>query len=150
MPRIIVSTEINASSPEVWDLMCDAKRYSEWVVPTDAVLEAPDGPIQAGSVYREHGGIPPFKADSEWHVTAFEPTRRQVHIGDDGTMTMTLEILIESVSTGTALTLDIDFKPRWWLLAPVSVMWALMMGRRGTEAMRQTAANFKRLAESKA
>ncbi len=148
MPRIIVSTEIEATPQHAWDLMCDAKLYSDWVVPTDAVLESPDGPIERGSVYREHGGIPPFKADSEWNVTEFEPTRRQVHVGDDGTMTMTLEILIEPAASGSALTLDIDFKPRWYLLLPVSLMWVLMMGKRGTEAMRQTAANFKKLAES--
>ena len=150
MPRINVSSEIRVPPQRAWELMCDAKRYGEWVIPTDEVLEAPDGPIEAGTVYREHGGIPPFKGDSEWHVTAFEPMRRQVHVGDDGVMTMTLEILMEPVDAGTKLTLDIDFEPRWFMKPMVLVMWALLMGRRGEEAMQGTIDNFKRLAEAEA
>lgn len=147
MPKLFASTEVDATPEEVWSLMCDAKRYHEWVVPTDSVLEAPDGPVEEGSIYREHGGIPPFKADSEWHVTVVEPITRQVHVGDDGTMNMHLEIRMTPSGTGTRLEWDIDFKPRWWMAPLVYPMWYAFMGGRGKAAMDETANNFKRLIE---
>jgi len=146
--RIRVSTEINSTPEQVWDLMCNAHRYPEWVTVTDRMVEAPDGPVGAGSVYREYGGIPPFKGESRWEVIEFEPTRRQVHVGDDGSMTMHLEILIEPAPNGTLLTQNLEFTPRWWLRPMAMLMWPLLMGRRGKAAIVQTQANAKRLLES--
>ena len=148
MPRIVTSVVVDANPERVWEIMCDANRYHEFVVPTDKVLEAPEGPIERGSVYREHGGIPPFKAESVWHVTEFEKPSHQVHIGDDGTMTMTLDLKMAAVGSGTRITFDIDFKPRWWKAPLVYPMWFAFMGGRGKKAMDQTAQNFKKFAES--
>ena len=76
MSKVETSAEVAASPEKIWAFICDANRYPEWVVPTDRMLEVPDEAMGVGYVYKEHGGVPPFKADSEWRVTVFEPHRR--------------------------------------------------------------------------
>ena len=144
MPRIEATTQIDASPERVWALMCDTTRYPEWVVPTDRVLDPGTGEMREGFEYREYGGIPPFKGETQWR----EPHHRQVHVGDDGSMTMRLVITLTPEGNGTRLQQTIDLQPRWWLRPINLVLWPLMMRKRGQAAMDQTTANAKRLLES--
>lgn len=74
--------------------------------------------------------------------------RRMVHIGDDGSMTMDLEIELSPTDGGTLFTQTLKMTPRWYL-APVSaVLWPLFMRKRAQEAMDKTGANVKRIAEA--
>ena len=100
-----------------------------------------------GYVYREYGGVPPFKGESTWRVTVFEPKRRQVHVGDDGSMTLDLTIEIDPLERGSRLTQRLKLKPRWYLV-PLIILWPLIMRRRAQEAMDKTVQNVKRKAES--
>lgn len=148
MPQVRSSTQIDAPPERVWALMCDPRRYPEWVIPTDRMLEAPEEDLGVGYVYREHGGIPPFKGDSEWRVTVFEPHRRQVHVGDDGMVTIDLEIELAPVDGGTRLTQTVDLTPRWFMAPLNAILWPLMMRSRAQQAMDDTLANAKRVVES--
>jgi uncharacterized protein YndB with AHSA1/START domain len=148
MPRIEQFTQINAPVEAVWDLMSDAKRYPEWVEATDRMISAPDEPMNVGYEYEEYGGIPPFKSDSVWRVTEFEPHRRQVHTGDDGSMTMNLVIELTETESGTNLMQSIDLKSRLWMRPLAMLMWPLLMRRRGDKIMEDTGANVKKLLES--
>ncbi len=150
MFNISVSSDIDASAEATWELMIDTEKYTEWIEVTDEVLEVPDGGLKLGAVYREYGGIPPFKGESTWRVTEFEPYARQVHIGDDGSMTMTLEIIIQPRSDGVTFIQKINFKPRWWLIPGTLIMWSALMGRRGHAAIVKTQANAKAILESSA
>ena len=40
----------------VWDLLTDVRRYADWVVGTDEVLDV-DGPVREGAVYRERNPV---------------------------------------------------------------------------------------------
>lgn len=147
MAEVIASTDINTPPEAIWALMCDPHRYVEIADPTDRMLSVPEDEFGVGYIYREYGGIPPFKGESTWRVTVFEPMRRQVHVGDDGSMTMDLLIELEPIETGTRLTQRLAMKPRWYLRPVNAVLWPLMMRNRAQMAMDKTVANVKRIAE---
>jgi carbon monoxide dehydrogenase subunit G len=148
MPIVSSSIEITAPQESVWDLVSDARRYPEWVVQTDRMLDVPDTGLRQGATYREYAGLAPFKSESEWRVTVFEPHRRQVHLGDDGTVEIELTIEVEPTDGGSRLTQTFDVRPRGMLAALMKVMWPLMMRRRLQRANERTIANAKRLVES--
>lgn len=148
MAEVIASTDINTPPDLIWALMCDPHGYPELADPTDHMLSVPEEAFGEGSVYREYGGIPPFKGESTWRVTVFEPMRRQVHVGDDGAMTMHLSIELDPIEGGTRLTQRLVMQPRWYLVPVNAVLWPLMMRQRAQEAMDKTVENVKRMAEA--
>lgn len=148
MPKVIASTDVAAPADVIWALMCDPGRYPEFADPTDRMLSVPEEEFGVGSVYREHGGIPPFKDESTWRVTVFEPKRRQVHVGDDGSITFHLTVELDPSETGTHLTQTLVLKPRWYLRPPFAVLWLLFMQGRAQRAMDKTVLNVKQIAES--
>ena len=145
--QVTSSIEIAAPPTAIWELMCDPSRYAEIADPTDRMIHVPDPPFGLGSVYREYGGIPPFKGESEWRVTVFEPERRQVHVGDDGMMTLDLTIEIEPTEAGARLTQTLALKPRWYIAPVNALLWPLLMHRRAQAAMDRTVENVKRAVE---
>lgn len=150
MVEVVASTDITMPPDVIWALLCDPNRYPEFADPTDRMLSVPDDEFGVGSVYREYGGVPPFKAESTWHVRVFEPMRRQVHVGDDSSMMLDLTIELDPVETGTRLTQRLELKPRWYLRPVFAVLWPLFMRDRAQAAMDKTVQNVKRIAESSA
>ncbi|TVP66417.1 MAG: hypothetical protein EA340_11750 [Nitriliruptor sp.] len=148
MPTVSSSIEIAAPEEPVWDLESDPRRYPEWVVATDRMLDVPSDALRHGATYREYGGVAPFKSESEWLVTVFEPHRRQVHLGDDGTVELELTIEIEPIDGGSRLTHTLEARPRGLLGALLRLMWPLIVSRRLQRSNDQTVANAKRLVES--
>ena len=148
MPGVTTSVDIDALPEAVWALMSDPPRYPDFVTVTERMLAVPEGEFGLGSKYREYGGIPPFKSESDWEVTGFEPYTRQVHVGDDGTATITLTLDLEPTAEGTRLTYRVDLKPRWFMAPLSAILWPLVMRRRAQREMDATAANSKRLLES--
>lgn len=150
MYAVTATTEIAAPPEAVWAVLDDPARYPEIADPTDRMLEVPEGPLAEGAVYREYGGIPPFKGESTWEVTAYEPHRRQLHVGDDGSATMRLDVTLEPTDGGTRYTqrLEMELRP---LLRPVmAVLWPLLMRGRAQAAMDRTVENVRRVAEAAA
>ena len=148
MARVVASTQVNTGPEAIWALMCDPHRYPEIADPTERMIDVPDREFGVGYVYKEYGGIKPFVGEAEWRVTEFEPMRRQVHIGDDGSMTMHLEIELTPADSGTRLTQTLILKPRWYLVPVNAILWPLMVRKRAQEGMDKTVANAKRIAES--
>jgi carbon monoxide dehydrogenase subunit G len=146
--EVVASIHVNARPEAAWALICDPHRYPEIADPTERMIEVPDDEMGVGYAYKEYGGIKPFLGESEWRVTEFDPVRRQVHVGDDGSMTMNLEIELTPVDGGTQLTQTFNMTPRWYI-APVNViLWPLFMRKRAQESMDKTVENFKRVLES--
>ncbi|GMQ86000.1 MAG: hypothetical protein BMS9Abin07_1571 [Acidimicrobiia bacterium] len=148
MASVVASTEVDAGPEAIWALLCDPNRYPEIADPTERMIDVPDDEMGVGYVYKEFGGIKPFVGESEWRVTEFEPMRRQVHIGDDGSVTMNLEIDLAPTDGGTRVTQTLSMEPRWYLVPLNAILWPLMMRKRGQEAMDKTLANLKRIVES--
>lgn len=149
MAAVSSTTRIDASPEKIWKLICDQARYPDFADPTDRMLDLPVGEFGAGSVYREYGGIPPFKGESTWTVTEFKPVHRQVHIGDDGSMTLHLTIEITPTDDrGSRLEQTLQLEPRWYLKPVFLVLWPLMLGDKAQTAMDVTVGNVKRICES--
>ena len=148
MFNISVSTDINCSAEKIWELLDDTENYPAWIEVTDRMLEVAEGGLKQDAVYREYGGIPPFKGESTWKVVECTPHSRQVHIGDDGAMTITLEVIIVPEENGIKLFQNLHFKPRWWIFPMTLIMWPALMGRRGRAAIVKTQANARAILES--
>jgi carbon monoxide dehydrogenase subunit G len=148
MYQVTASTDIEASPEAVWELYCDPHRYPEFADPTQRMVHVPEGPMGKGYTYREYAALGPFKGESEWTVTEFQPRRRQVHVGDDGTMRFHLEIDIEPGSTGCRLTQRMAVEPRGAAKIGIPVLWPLFMRRIVQQAMDRTVANVKRLVQA--
>lgn len=148
MPRVKAQADIDAPPDAVWHLLMQPARYSEIAEPTDEMLDVGDGIVKAGYVYRERGGIPPFKSESTWTVTTFEPKSHQIHEGDDGQMKLNLDIRIEAAGSGSRLTQELELTPRWFIAPLSAVMWPLMLRKRAQEAMDKTVVNVKRIVEA--
>ena len=144
MPEVTVSERIAAPAERVWALMVDSTRYHEWVDPTDRVIDPGIGEMREGFEYREFGGIPPFKGESQWVVTEYQPRSRMAHVGDDGKIKIHLEIRLDELDGATQLRLTIRLEPRWFLVPVNLLLWPLMMHGRAQEAMDKTIANAKR------
>lgn len=114
---------------------------------TDRVFDTSAGSLRAGYVYHEHGGVPPFKSTSEWTVTVYDPHRRQVHVGDDGMVKTTIELIVEPQGQGTRLSIDITLEPRWYMALPMALLWPLL-GKRAQAGSDRTVDNIKRLVEA--
>jgi carbon monoxide dehydrogenase subunit G len=147
MAQVAASVQVDSGLEAVWALMCDPHRYPEIADPTERMIEVPDREMGVGYVYKEYGGIKPFLGESEWRVTEFEPMRRLVHIGDDGSMTMNLEIELTPTDGGTRLTQTFSLTPRWYLVPVSAILWPLFMRKRAQEAADKTVANIKRILE---
>lgn len=149
MVQVRSSITIETPPDPIWAIMCDPDLYPELADPTDRMLSVPDEEFGVGYVYREHGGVEPFKGESTWRVTEFEPMRRQIHVGDDGSMRFDLRIEFEPVDSGTRLTQTLELTPRWYLRPLAALLWPLMLRKRAQEAMDETVQNAKRMAEER-
>lgn len=143
--RIASSIVIDAPPQKLWELMCDPANYPELDESTERMLDVPDEEFKEGYVYREYGGIAPFKGESEWTVIEMSPMRRQVHDGTDGHVDMHLVIdLTETADGKTRVDQSMEFSGPWYM-APVNA--ALMMRRRGQRAMDRSMIKVKELVE---
>lgn len=48
--EVAVSATLTAAPEQAWELLCDTKRYAEWVEATEKVTQT-DGPARLGSTY---------------------------------------------------------------------------------------------------
>lgn len=151
MRRVTASAEIASGPQPVWQLMSEPERYPEYVPATQRLLASSDLPFGVGSTYREYGGIPPFLSESDWEVTAFEPMRYQRHVGDDGKVRMDLDIDLEPTADGgTRLTIGLAVQPRWFMAAPMALLWPVLMRRRAQEVVEGVVANAREIVEEEA
>jgi carbon monoxide dehydrogenase subunit G len=145
MIEVTASAFVPAPPERVWELLCDTRRYAEWVAGTEAVTRT-DGPAREGSTYAEVNPIlGPWKARTRWRVTGFEPPRRQIHMGEGLPLTSEFAVAMEAEheADGTRVTITLRGTPA---LGPVgSAFAALMRGqvdrdnRRSVEAFAELA-----------
>jgi uncharacterized protein YndB with AHSA1/START domain len=146
--RIERHTVIAAPREQVWDVVNDFDRMTDWVTFADELTSLSEGPVGEGTVYRETGGVGPMGGESEWEITDFEPPERQVHVGDLGIMELELTMTFEAVNGGTQFgqTIELEALPRarplGWLLERLVIVRVMGSG------LEETQANLKRLVET--
>lgn len=148
MPRVRESIGIDRPRKELWNIVSDFDRMTEWVSFADELTYLSDGPVGKGTIYRETGGVGPISSESEWEITAFRPPERQVHVGDLGIMEPELTMTFDERSGGTWFTQELAFRalprlrPVGWLLERLFVVRSMQSG------LRETQRNLKALAEA--
>ena len=76
MLSVTASAVVPAPQEQVFALLSDTSRYSEWVTGTDAVTRT-DGPARTGSTYDEMNPIlGPWKASTKFAPGAFRSNGR--------------------------------------------------------------------------
>lgn len=142
----VTASAIVAAPPEdVFALLSDTARYSEWVTGTNAVTRT-DGPAAEGSTYDEINPIlGPWKAKTHWRVVEHEAPRRSRHETGDIPLSSHFQVVMEVAPEGDAsrVTLTLRGEPA---LGPVGAGFARLMkgqverdNRRSVEAFAELA-----------
>jgi carbon monoxide dehydrogenase subunit G len=143
--EVTASAIVAASADDVFALLSDTARYSEWVTGTDAVTRT-DGPAVEGSTYDEVNPVlGPWKAKTHWRVVEHEAPRRSRHETGDIPLSSHFQVVMEVAPEGDAsrVTLTLRGEPA---LGPVGAVFARLMqgqverdNRRSVEAFAELA-----------
>jgi|SRR5215213_632434 len=143
--EVTASAIIPASPDQVFGLISDTARYSEWVTGTDAVTRT-DGPAREGSTYDEVNPIlGPWKANTHWRVVEHEAPRRSRHETGDIPLSSHFEVVMEVApeGDGSRVSQTLRGTPS---LGPVGAAFAALMkgqvdrdNRRSMEAFAELA-----------
>jgi carbon monoxide dehydrogenase subunit G len=142
----VTASAIVAASPEdVFALLSDTARYSEWVTGTEAVTRT-DGPAAEGSTYDEINPVlGPWRAKTHWRVVEHEAPRRTRHETGDIPLSSHFQVVMEVAPEGDAsrVTMTLRGEPA---LGPVGAVFARLMqgqverdNRRSVEAFAELA-----------
>jgi carbon monoxide dehydrogenase subunit G len=143
--EVTASAIVAASADDVFALLSDTARYSEWVTGTDAVTRT-DGPAVEGSTYDEVNPVlGPWKAKTHWRVVEHEAPRRSRHETGDIPLSSHFQVVMEVAPEGDAsrVTMTLRGEPA---LGPVGAVFARLMqgqverdNRRSVEAFAELA-----------
>jgi carbon monoxide dehydrogenase subunit G len=143
--EVTASAIVPASPDQVFELISDTARYSEWVTGTDSVTRT-DGPAAEGSTYDEINPVlGPWRAKTHWRVVEHEVPRRSRHETGDIPLSSHFEVVMEVAPEGDAsrVTLTLRGEPA---LGPVGAVFARLMqgqverdNRRSVEAFAELA-----------
>jgi carbon monoxide dehydrogenase subunit G len=143
--EVTASAIVPASAEDVFALLSDTARYSEWVTGTDAVTRT-DGPAVEGSTYDEvNPVVGPWKAKTHWRVVEHDAPRRSRHETGDIPLSSHFQVVMEVAPEGDAsrVTMTLRGEPA---LGPVGAVFARIMhgqverdNRRSVEAFAELA-----------
>jgi carbon monoxide dehydrogenase subunit G len=124
--EVTASAMVPASPEQVFGLISETARYSEWVTGTDAVTRT-DGPASEGSTYDEVNPIlGPWKAKTHWRVVEHEAPRRSRHETGDIPLSSHFQVVMEVASEGdgSRVTITLRGEPS---MGPVGAVFARLM-----------------------
>lgn len=131
MVQVTERSLVDAPPETVWDFICEAERYPEWIYFVREVFDTSEGPMGEGWVYHERAKPGPIETVSEWKVTEFEPPHLQVHEGRMPEMEAVLTMRLSPHNGGTRWIHSIQFRmlpgfrPLGWLLERTVVKWKM-------------------------
>ena len=124
--EVTASAMVPAPPDQVFGLISETARYSEWVTGTDAVTRT-DGPASEGSTYDEVNPIlGPWKAKTHWRVAEHEAPRRSRHETGDIPLSSHFEVVMQVApeGDGSRVTITLSGQPS---LGPVGGVFARLM-----------------------
>lgn len=148
MPRAEASIHIDAPPEVVFDFVADAPRIPEYVEFVRDVFDVTPGPVGAGTTLKEHAKPGPFPVVTHWRIDQFERPAKQVWVGNQADMEMTLTKLVSAEGGGTRYHQIMEyrmlprFRPLGWLLEK------LVVARKMEAEFAKITAGIKRIVES--
>jgi uncharacterized protein YndB with AHSA1/START domain len=97
--RFVNSVEIERSVGVVFAYLADFEHVPEWNYAIEQTTKISEGPVDAGTTYRQVRKIP-RRAEESFEVTAFEPERRLAIMGTLGPFASELEYRTEPIEGG--------------------------------------------------
>jgi uncharacterized protein YndB with AHSA1/START domain len=97
---------INATPAEVWAVLADPRRYSDWVVGTTESFGVEGEWPDEGSALRWETGVGPARAGDRTHVLRCEPRRRldlRAELGALGAVDVHVELIADGDGTTAKL-----------------------------------------------
>jgi hypothetical protein len=126
---VSASADIPVGADELWDLVSDTSRLSEWVVATEAVTRS-DGPARLGATYAEVNPIVgPWKARTSWAVIEFDAPYRQIHRTTDIPLSSQMLVITEVAVLDETSRVTITLKASSSLGAFGGVLFAALRAR---------------------
>lgn len=145
---VIECVERIAAPPEhVWSMICDTRRYAEWVENTDQVVSASAEHAAPGVTYEERNTVAgPLKGSSRWVVDSADPPHHAVHSGEGIAIVkgLRLEMTLEPDGDGTRYVHRLIYTPALGPLAPIV---NLVLRPSVQRATRRSVANLKAICE---
>ncbi len=124
--EVTASAIVAAPSEDVFALLSDTARYSEWVTGTNSVTRT-DGPAAEGSTYDEINPVlGPWKAKTHWRVVEHEAPRRMRHETGDIPLSSQFVVVMEVApeGDGSRVTLTLRGEPAF---GPIGSTFAALM-----------------------
>lgn len=143
MGQVIAQTDIAAPAERVWEAFSDPHGWPEWIENTEAILSVEGEPLAEGTTYRERSVVlGPWKSESRWSVTRFEPHRLQVHEGHlPGVGRLVLTVGFEPADGGTRFSMDLRYGS---ILGPLgAVLDRLLVNRMMQRSFERSVRSFK-------
>lgn len=111
MGQVTSIVTISAPAERVWEAFSDPYGWPEWIEGTEAMLSVEGEPLAEGTSYRERSVVMgPWKSESRWKVTRFQPHALQIHEGHlPGVGRLVLTVGFEPVSEGTRFSMDFRY-----------------------------------------
>jgi hypothetical protein len=140
MRRFATTVEIQATPSEIWPVMSDVERWSEWTASITSVVRTSPGPMAVGSTARVKQ---PRLATADFVVTDWQPGRGFDWVTKNAAVTALGRHWIAPAVTGSHVTLAVEFSgPLAWLIAVV-------YGGLTTRYVRMEAEGLKRRVEGR-
>jgi carbon monoxide dehydrogenase subunit G len=139
--RIELTVEIARTPEDVFALLSDVERLSEWQ--TSAVEAHTDGPLAEGSRITEKRRLLGREVDSELEVVAYEPPQRLILRSLGGPVKFTVDHELAAQDEGTLLTLVAEAEP-----GGLMRLTGPMIARTAEQQFRQDFDRLKELLES--
>ncbi len=110
MVRAEVSTTIKRPVEEVFAVMSDASKNSQWLSGVSETTKTSDGPIGVGTTWHGVGKFLGRRMESDTVYTEFEPNRKYTFEATTP-FPMTMTFTFESVAGGTRVDQVVDAEP---------------------------------------
>jgi carbon monoxide dehydrogenase subunit G len=124
--EVTASAIVSAPPDQVFGLISETGRYSEWVTGTEAVTRT-DGPAREGSTYDEVNPIlGPWKAKTHWRVVEHDAPRQSRHETADIPLSSHFQVVMEVApeGDGSRVTMTLRGEPS---MGPVGAVFARLM-----------------------
>jgi len=148
MGQITSTVDIAAPVQRVWETFSDPYGWPEWIENTVAILSVEGEPLAEGTTYRERSVVMgPWKSESRWQVTRFQPHSIQVHEGHlSGVGRVVLTVGFEPADEGTRFSMALRYDT---FLGPLGALLdRLMINRMMQRSFDRSVLNFKARVEA--